>query len=291
MPGSLLPRSCTFESGGLEIHYLDWGSEGKPGLLFIHGFGDHAHCWDHTAPKFRDDYHVIAMDMRGHGDSGHVNGGGYDQLDYIVDIANLLEQLQWKTVTLVAHSLGGFHASIFAGTFPELLERLVLVEGWGAPQRKEHLADRMRGWVEQRQRRQSRPPREFKSVDALVARLRERYQLPSDEWVRKMAIDGSKQLQGGNYIWKRDGQRRVQQRGFFLNHDDVFPFWERITCPVLHIRGDSTDWEPPDLDERLTHFANAQLVTVENSGHMVQHDNPEGLEKELRDFLLADQGA
>ena len=55
---------------GLRIHYLDWGAEGKPPLIMLHGIGRVAHTFDHIAPHFTGKYQVMAIDMRGHGDSG-----------------------------------------------------------------------------------------------------------------------------------------------------------------------------------------------------------------------------
>jgi pimeloyl-ACP methyl ester carboxylesterase len=62
------PISRVVASEGLSLHYLDWGNESGSPLLLIHGVRDHAHAWDWTARALRQDWHVIAMDLRGHGD-------------------------------------------------------------------------------------------------------------------------------------------------------------------------------------------------------------------------------
>ena len=62
---------------GLRLHYLEWGDAAKPALILIHGISRHAHTFDHIAPDFARDYHVVAYDMRGHGDSGWSPEGAY----------------------------------------------------------------------------------------------------------------------------------------------------------------------------------------------------------------------
>src|SRR5437762_468432 len=54
---------------GLRIHYLEWGAPNKPAMVLLHGIARHAHTFDHIAADFARDYHVLAVDMRGHGDS------------------------------------------------------------------------------------------------------------------------------------------------------------------------------------------------------------------------------
>ena len=59
------------EVEGAAIHYLAWGQPGRRGLVFVHGGGAHAHWWTHVAARFASEYRVVALDLSGHGDSGH----------------------------------------------------------------------------------------------------------------------------------------------------------------------------------------------------------------------------
>ena len=92
---------------GLRIHYLDWGSPDKPPFIMLHGIGRVAHSFDHIAPRFTDKYHVIAMDMRGHGDSSWSPEGAYLVEDYVKDLEGLVEQLNLRGLTLLGNSTGG----------------------------------------------------------------------------------------------------------------------------------------------------------------------------------------
>src|SRR5579864_200881 len=92
---------------GLRIHYLDWGGEGKTPFLMLHGIGRVAHSFDHIAPQFRDNYHVIAMDMRGHGDSAWSPEGAYLVEDYVKDVEGLVNRLDLRGLILLGNSTGG----------------------------------------------------------------------------------------------------------------------------------------------------------------------------------------
>ena len=97
------PTSQTFISQRLRLHYLDWGNRGKPPLVLVHGGRDHARSWDWVAEQLHEDYHVVAMDHRGHGDSDWVSDGNYSSNDMVYDLAQLVHQLGVGPVTIVSH--------------------------------------------------------------------------------------------------------------------------------------------------------------------------------------------
>src|SRR6266403_4899701 len=95
------PTSHYFYSQRLKLHYVDWGNADKPPLLLIHGGRDHARNWDWVAQALRDDYHIFCPDLRGHGDSQWAIGGSYAMVDYVLDVAQLLNALQVFPITIV----------------------------------------------------------------------------------------------------------------------------------------------------------------------------------------------
>ena len=101
------PTSHVYFSQRLRLHYVDWGNEGAPSMLLVHGGRDHCRNWDWVAEALRDNYHIIAPDLRGHGDSQWQIGGGYNQIDYVYDIAQLVNQKNMAPATIIGHSLGG----------------------------------------------------------------------------------------------------------------------------------------------------------------------------------------
>lgn len=88
---------------GLKLHYLDWGNEGKPPFILLHGISRTAHTFDHVARRYQKDYHVIAIDMRGHGDSEWDPKAQYLVEDYVKDIEALVQQLKLKNVVMMGN--------------------------------------------------------------------------------------------------------------------------------------------------------------------------------------------
>src|SRR5271169_6594330 len=92
-------------AGGLKLHYLDYGSAGRPPLLFVHGGAAHAHWYDFVAAGFAADYHVRALDHRGHGDSAWSDPPAYSTRRLAEDLHEVAEQLDLRDFALVAHSM------------------------------------------------------------------------------------------------------------------------------------------------------------------------------------------
>ena len=111
---------------GLKIHYLDWGGNSKPPLVLIHGIARHAHTFDHLIPELSRNYHGIAYDMRGHGDSGWSAEGADLGEDHVKDLEGLVQQLRLKNITLHGNSTGGRVVQVFAGLHPDLVSRIVV---------------------------------------------------------------------------------------------------------------------------------------------------------------------
>ena len=100
-------KDCYVEVDGCPIHYLKWGDDDKPGLLFVHGNGAHAHWWDFIAPFFIDQYSVAAIDLSGMGDSGHRDE--YVANCYADELMAVIKDAGFGDDTIVVgHSMGGF---------------------------------------------------------------------------------------------------------------------------------------------------------------------------------------
>ena len=133
-------------------------------MLLIHGGRDHCRNWDWVAERFVDDYHIIAPDLRGHGDSAWMTGGSYAHLDYVYDIAQLIHQTQLAPLTIVSHSLGGSIALTYSGLYPDNVNKLVAIEGLGpSPKRRQAFADqsietRVTEWMDDLRKSSGRVP-------------------------------------------------------------------------------------------------------------------------------------
>lgn len=297
-PSSLLdaaPASHFYISQRLRLHYLDWGAwrpdgSEKPLLLLVHGGRDHAHSWDWFAREFRDRYHVVAPDLRGHGDSAWSRGGMYSIADFVLDIAQLLEALDKFPVTIVSHSLGGMVSLQYTGTFPDRVKRIVAIEGLGpspqliAQQSEVTAADRMTRWVSDMQKLAGRSPRRYPTLQEAMDRMQEVNSFLSEEQARHLTVHGVARNEDGTYSWKFDNYVRAMAPVRF-EAEDVQSLWQRIDCPTLLIRGTESWASDPEEDGRIQHFQNASLRNFEGAGHWVHHDRFEEFVGVVEDFL------
>lgn len=284
------PASSYYVSQRLKLHYVDWGNDSAPPLLLIHGGKDHARSWDWVARSLRDDYHVIAPDLRGHGDSGWAIGGHYTLHEFVLDIAQLIETLELHPLKIVAHSLGGAVALQYASIYPERVEKLVAIEGLGPPPEliEKRMGvptwERVDEWIQQVRGLSSRHPRRYPSIDAAAARMQEENPHLSPEQSRHLTVHGVARNEDGTFSWKFDNYARV----FYPEHwnpEERRVLWSRIQCPTLLIRGTESWASAPEEDGRLEAFENARAVNIEEAGHWVHHDQLEEFLALVQDFL------
>ncbi len=209
------PTSHTYYSQRLRLHYVDWGNEDAPALLLIHGGRDHCRNWDWVAEQLRDDYHIIAPDLRGHGDSQWMIGGSYNHVDYVYDIAQLLHQTKMTPVTIISHSLGGSIALMYAGLFPDTVTRLVAIEGMGPPPQmvkdriEVPIEERLQFWINDLRKASGRMPRRYPSLEDAYERMQTENPHLTEAQARHLTIHGSNQNEDGTYSWKFDNYVRT----------------------------------------------------------------------------------
>jgi pimeloyl-ACP methyl ester carboxylesterase len=272
------------------LHYVDWGNEQAPPLLLVHGHRDHCRNWDWVAEALRDDYHIVAPDLRGHGDSQWMVGGNYSVVDYVYDIAQLIHQRGLAPLRIVAHSLGGAVALQYAGVFPENLVKLVSIEGWGPPaamlarRAATRPQERMRRWVGELRDLAAREPRKYATLDEAVERMKEANPNLSPEQARHLTVHGMNQNEDGTYSWKFDNYVRASSP-YYFNTDEMYELWSKITCPTLLVRGTQSWAGDPAQDGRLARFQNARVESIEGAGHWVHHDRIERFLEIVTPFL------
>jgi pimeloyl-ACP methyl ester carboxylesterase len=274
MPG---PTSHSYFSQRLRLHFVDWGNSDAPPLLLVHGGRDHCRNWDAVALSLRDKWHVIAPDLRGHGDSQWSAEGNYSMNGYIYDLAQLIHQQNLAPVTIVAHSLGGNIALRYTGLYPESVRRLVAIEGLGlspkmVAERAERPLDlRLRTWVDEQRELAARMPRRYTSIEEAFARMQGENKHLSPEQARHLTIHGVNQNEDGTYSWKFDNYVR-SWAPYDLPDVDLQALWGRITCPTLLVLGTESWATDPRTDGRGKYFQNAAVAEFENAGHWVHHD-------------------
>lgn len=260
---------------GLRIHYLDWsspGGESRQPLILLHGIGRLARSFDPVAPCFRDRYRVIAMDMRGHGDSDWHPQAAYLVEDYVKDLEGLVAQLGLRDIVLWGNSTGGRVAQVFAGTHPELTAA-VIVEDVG-PERPKEISAR-------RGERMARERAGWASTDELLALLKTEYPRTPESTLRLIAIHNSKPRADGRIVLKRDPDI---EKGFVPT--EIWRFVKLIRPPIIYILGGRSTIVPAETQEALRRtLAQAEIVTMPGLGHYPNEEDPAGFVAIVNRFL------
>jgi len=269
--GAAAPSDRFLTVNGLRLHLVDWGGTGPP-LILLHGIARHAHTFDHIAPELGRKYHVLALDMRGHGDSAWSAEGAYLVEDYVKDLEALVDQLRFTKVSLLGNSTGGRVAQVYAGLHPDRVDKL-LVEDVG-PERPQNIADAFARRVEQEKNG-------WGSEDELVAQLVKQNSRTPEPLLRTYAHFGLKKRDDGRLVWKRDPNL---VKGFV--ETELWQYVRRITAPTLYVIGGASRIVPPETQEKLKQtLPNVRIVVMPGLGHYPDEDDTAGFMKVAADFL------
>lgn len=280
-----LPRQFFVESQRLRLSCWDWGNEAAPAFVLVHGGRDHARSWDRIAERLCADYHVVAFDLRGHGDSDWSPGGNYGLPDNALDLVRVVETAGSPAIVL-GHSYGGAVTLVAAGTYPEHFRAVAILEGTHSlnPMAEEAMgplwvrrwADRLRGF-------ETSEPRVYADLEAAAERMLEANPRLPKEFVPHLAAYATKPVPGG-LIWKYDlwvnGRTSME-----LRRDELPRFWEAVECPVLLVDAADSHTRRRQYPQPERHFRDPTTLHVEDSGHWIHHDQPDVLMQGLRDWL------
>ena len=272
MTGEPMPRSKTVLARGLNLHYLDWGGEGRQPMLLLHGLQDCAACWDFFALKVLPWYRVLALDHRGHGDSPWAPDGSYELDNYVGELVEVIQALDLGNLILVGHSAGGKNAFMYASAHSNRLDGLVIVDMDPDAHNPGSAS------MFQRYRTESD---EWKDLDAVVERLRIREPNASEETLRHHATVLTRKNPGGSRVWKRD-------RALILGYErpDAWEALGSIGCPTLLVRGTDSTLLTHDVAVRMRErIPSCELVELANAGHWCYDENPAEFERAVLGFL------
>jgi len=254
---------------------LEWDGPGDTTFVLVHGFTDLAFGWCEVAPRLAARGHVIAPDLRGHGDSDWIGRGGYYHfLDYVADLDDVIRQLARPRVVLVGHSMGGSIAGYWAGTRPDRLAALALLEGLGPPDLSGSDGPaRTAAWIDSWRTARVRS-KVMPSLNEAVRRLRRNDELLDEDLARRLAEAGTRPVDGG-LTWKHD-PLHATFGPYPYRLETARRYWERITCPVLCVDGAKSRMNLPEPERaaRRASFANVRHLVLEDAGHALQRHQP-----------------
>jgi len=243
-----------YEVEGIKLRYLEWGRAGSPPLVLVHGFSSTATAWARVGETLADEFHVVAPDLRGHGQSEWDPQQRYTDAQYAADVHALATRLGLGQFTLVGHSMGGAVAFTYAATYPSDLVRMVIEDSAPMPP--------------------GRTPTEVRSSFASRAEV-EQHVRASVVNMSEEALQGRvdlyyRALPDGTWGYRADvvGVRRGRAG------QDAEKAWENVRnvqCPTLVIRAGA---EPPlvsrETVERLKREnPKIDVVTVPDAGHNI----------------------
>jgi len=291
---------------GIRLHYLDWGGDG-PTLLFLTGMGSSAYIYNGFAPRFTDNFHVLALTRRGHGDSDYPETG-YDPDTLVEDIRQFMDAMQIEKAVLAGHSLAGVELTHFAATHPERVEKLVYLDA---------LDDRRREAAVQAQnplneiqikREESTPPRTFEEYIAIVKKdVPEFAAIWSDIWEEEFR-HGTIVNEGGIYVDRTPDSVGEQLVKHLIT--DYAPPEVKTVIPRLYIFGKRKrtltdeytneqkaafeqfyrDTMEPYFESLITEiqdrFPHAKMVVIPNGHHYCFMAQADQVYDEMQKFLM-----
>ena len=280
------PQSRFFESQGLRLHYADWGNEDAPPILLVHGGRDHCRSWDLIARSLQPHFHVLAPDLRGHGDSDWTKGGSYSLTEYVYDLSRLVRHTAAHEVAIIGHSMGGMVGLIYAGTFPDQVSALVVLDGVTVLPNAKSVPthERITKWVGQLDSLEDRQPRRYHTIDEAVAQMRRYNKRLPPEMAQHLAAFSLRRNEDETYSWKFDPYQRARAP-HRLSPEDHMSLWSRITCPTLLLHAEESFLQNPETAGLAKYFQHARIETMSGAGHWLHHDKPDEVFGSIRTFL------
>jgi len=273
----VLPSERIMEVDGLRFRYLDWGNERLQPILFLHGGALTAHTWDLCCLALRNEFHCLALDQRGHGDTDWAPDADYSIAAQREDVRGFVDNLGLDRFVLAGMSMGAINALAFAIHYPEKLSQLVIIDA--GPEIRRPGSHRIRDFVNGG----ANP----ESLNAIIERALAFNPRRDPKILRRSLMHNLRQQTDGNWVWKYD-RRRFQQMGdqHTAERRGLADGLAKITCPTLVVRGAESDvFHDEDAERLAQRLPDGRWVTIPKAGHTVQGDNPKDLAEALREFL------
>jgi pimeloyl-ACP methyl ester carboxylesterase len=278
MSNTAQPTDHFVKVNDINLHYLDWGGDSPRNLLLTHGQNGTAHNWDFIAQELRDEFRVIALDQRGHGESDHTRDG-YAVTAFATDLAEFAQAIGIVPFDLVGASLGGRNGISYAGDHSDQLKHFVTLD-YGPEMSKDAAKKQVTGI--------GRRPLGWNSHDEFVEYSSKLDPRASLAYLRNQAQHGLRLNYAGKLVPMHDPDMFWINGGFGVREvPHLWEQWAKIRCPILELKGLHSDFLSPEIVERMREMQpSMQFLEVPDSGHPIPADNPDFLLRELRRFLV-----
>jgi len=266
---------------GLELPHLRlaaqvWGDPQLPRLLALHGWLDNAASFDRLAPLLCGHFHIVAIDLPGHGRSGHrPPGTWYHYVDYLGDTLAAAEALGWTQFGLLGHSLGGAVASMLAAASPQRIERLFLIEALGPLTAEvEQTLTLLQRAISQRHGLPAKALRVFSS-EAEAAQTRAKAGDLSLEAAQIMVARGIKSAPGGGFVWSSDARLTLTSPQRYIEAQ-VLAVLDELRVPTQLILAQPAPSFLPEamINARIARVRDIDVVRIAGHHH-VHLDDPQ----------------
>lgn len=284
------PVSRTYYSQRLRLHYVEWINKDAPPLIMVHGGSDHCRNWDWAARVLNKHFNIIAPDLRGHGDSGWSNTT-YRKLDFVYDLKQLIKLNGYKKVSIIAHSFGGWVSLLYAGLNPEMVDKLVVIEGLLPMSPKHRLRleyprhERLNIWMNLLSEVSTFTDRRMPSFKAAQERLHAANTKLTNEQARHLTKYAVKMNEDGTYSWKYDAYIRSLNDSPELLESEVMDIRSRIECPMLLLQGEESPFILEHDSKYIQTLKDCKVVNFPNASHWLQHEKLDRFLEEVTAFL------
>jgi pimeloyl-ACP methyl ester carboxylesterase len=293
----LRPRAHRVGLRGLDTHVFTWGEEGAPKLFLLHGWMDVAASFQFLVDAFERDWHVIAPDLRGFGRSAW-QPQGYWFADYIADLEALIDTFAaGENVRLAGHSLGANVAMHYAGVRPDRVSDLVALDGFGIPdEAPERAPDKFAAWLDALRDPPGFAP--YADFAAVAARLMKNDRRLTPDKAAFLARHWATEGDDGSVRLRSDPRHKLPFPVVY-RLEEVFATWQRIRARTLwvaaaeshipqwldrHPEGEAGTDSLAGVRKRLARIDGATLVTIDDAGHMLHHDQPQAVARAIERF-------
>lgn len=251
-------------SGDLQIHFRKLGRPGRTPILIVHGLSYFSWDWLEVAQALGAEREVIAMDMRGFGDSDWSPAQDYSVPAMAQDIVAVLDHAGWKRALLAGHSMGGRSTTCVAAKHPERVAGLVLVDYTpeNAPQGTRRTTEIV-----------GNTPDSFASIEAAMQYFGKSERARFEQYLKK--TDQGWSVKRDPFF--RDQFKRILEGGERPKPGvDLWQLIGEVRCPILSLRGTRSDMYAPETARKMK-AANPRLQVIEvDAGHHVAGENPQG---------------